>query len=451
MSLRGSIRLRLGLAAALTILIALGVGGLVLSAMFDRQVNRLAEIDLADRSVMLMSGLQPNAPDAAPADTIGGDPRYLRPYSGYYWQIDIGGRSYRSQSLWDAVLPLGPQPTTGAKVISTGQGPDGQSLMILDRMILLGPAQVPVRLSVAIDRHSLTEAQALFTRDLVPFLAALGGLLLLAALIQITVGLRPFGRIRQRISELRSGARGRLGRDLVREVEPLAQEIDALLDDRDARIDKARHRAADLAHTLKTPLQALMGEAGRLREGGHAAPARAISDIVDQIRQRLDHELGRDRIAGRGVSDPQKIARSVADVLARTARGQEIAIDVAVDAQLLRIEAQDLAEALGSVAENALRHARSLVRIRSQLAEGLLTLIVEDDGPGIPDARIDLVTERGVSFPQNPDSQGLGLALAAEIIAANGGTLQIANRADGLQVQMTLRGLQPVAQGPSPP
>ncbi|NPD16826.1 HAMP domain-containing histidine kinase [Xinfangfangia sp. D13-10-4-6] len=438
-----SIRLRLGLAAVLTITLALVVGGLVLSAMFDRQIKRLAGLDLGERSVMLMAGLRPLVADPGaepePDPGLGGDPRYLRPYSGYYWQLEVGGRSYRAQSLWDAVLPLPPEGAPGEAVITTGPGPDGQQLMIHDRLILVGPDAVPVRISVALDLRSQIEAQSLFQRDLVPFLAVLGALLLLASVIQIAVGLRPFRRIRQQVTRLGQGTEQRLGYDMPQEVEPLAREIDALLDERDARITRARHRAADLAHTLKTPLQALMGEAGRLEAAGQSAPARAITQITHTIRQRVDHELGRDRIAGKGVSDPARVARGVVDVLRRTARGAEVAITVDVAVRPLRIDAQDLAEALGALAENALAHARSTVSIRSEPAGAMLLLVVTDDGPGIPDAQIALVTRRGVSLRDEAGSDGLGLALVQEIVTLNEGSLRFDSTPDGLRVEMGFR------------
>ncbi len=444
MSFRRSLRLRLSLAATFAIAAALAVSGVVLSAMFDRQVNRLAEIDLAERAVILISGLRLNTPPEAPADTIGGDPRYLRPFSGQYWQIDIVGRSYRSQSLWDAVLPLGPRPAPGESRITTGPGPDGQALLILDRLILVGAARVPVRVSVALDRRSFTEAQSLFARDLVPFLAVLGGLLIVTSFIQVAVGLRPFRRIRHQVARLGTGDMPRLGRDMPQEVQPLAQEIDDLLDERDARIEKARNRAADLAHTLKTPLQALLGEAGRLRAAGQSVPALAIEQIVETIRLRIDHELGRDRIAGQGTSHPERIARGVADVLRRTARGGAVEILVAVEPRPIRVDPQDLAEALGSLAENALRHARSRIAIRSEAAGPMLALIVEDDGPGIPESQMDFVTARGVSLSHDPEGDGLGLALAQEIVSTNGGMLVFENRAGGLCVTMTFPMAQPI-------
>lgn len=435
--LRSSIRLRLTLIAALTIAVALACAGVVLIRLFDRQVSWLAQVDLHDRAIILMSGLDPKDPLRAPAREIGADPRYLRPYSGYYWQLDIGERIYRSQSLWDAALPLGTRPEVGASQHVTVAGPDGQRLMILDRVILLGAAEVPVRITVAVSRRTLIEAQQHFTRDLAPFLAFLGALLILAAFLQVVVGLRPFRRIGARIAQLQEGARRRLGQEMPQEVQPLAQAIDELLDERDARVEKARNRAADLAHALKTPLQALLGEARRLDAHGPPGSAAAIEQLVAAMRSHIDHGLGRERIAGQGLSEPDRVAASVADVLRRTARGDEIEILVDVVPRRLRVDPQDLTEALGSLAENALRHARSQVRIRSQISGASMVLIVEDDGPGIPEAMFERITDRGVRLSDDPQGEGLGLALVREIAAANGGSLSFENHPGGFQARLS--------------
>jgi signal transduction histidine kinase len=435
--LRSSIRLRLTLIAALTIAVALACAGMVLIRLFDRQVTWLGQVDLHDRAIILMSALDPRDPLRAPARDIGSDPRYLRPYSGYYWQLDVDDRIYRSQSLWDASLPLGTRPALGGSQNLTGAGPDGQRLMILDRMISLGEAAVPVRLTVAVSRRALTEAQQHFTRALAPFLAIMGALLILAAFFQVVVGLRPFRRIGESISRLHEGKLRRLGQEMPQEVQPLAQAIDDLLDERDARVEKARNRAADLAHALKTPLQALLGEARRLDQHAQPESAAAIEQLVAAMKAHIDHGLGRERIAGQGQGDPSPIAMRVADVLRRTPRGAEVEILVDVAPRRLCVDPQDLTEALGSLAENALRHARSRVRIRSQISGASMVLIVEDDGAGIPEAMFERITDRGVRLSDDPQGDGLGLALVREIAMANGGSLTFENHPEGFQARLS--------------
>ncbi|MGR3197525.1 MAG: sensor histidine kinase [Paracoccus sp. (in: a-proteobacteria)] len=429
----GSIRWRLQVLSAIGIaaLLAAFAAGLVI--LFDRQVTRLAVNELEHRAAALVAGLDRADPTRAPAPAIGGNPRYLQPYSGLYWQIEVAGQIYRSASLWDANLAL---PKAAPAMGETAQyelpGPDDQRLLVLERGLSIGMPPVPLRVTVAESRASLDEAEAQFGRDMLPFLLALGALMLVGVAAQVTVGLRPFARVRQQIAAVQTGARPRLGPGQPSEVRPLAQAIDALLDDRDDRIARARTRAVDLAHTLKTPLQALMGEAGRLRAAGHAGAAEAIEDITATVRDRVDAELARARIGSGRRADVADAARKVARVLARTARAEKIdlALDIAPGLQVA-IDESDLIEALGSIAENAQRHARSRVMLEATREGDEVALRVSDNGPGVPEAVLSRLTARGVSADPEPGSDGIGLSLAETVLRAHGGRLRLRNLSRG--------------------
>lgn len=435
---RGSIRWRLSIGAILAIALALLAADFALSVMFNRQVTRLTYQELDAKSMALVAGFEGDQPPAAPDDAIGGDRRYLQPYSGLYWQIEIEGRTYRSQSLWDTVLPLAvTAPTGGVVDLSEGEGPDGQRLLIHDRSIRVGNGAQPVRISVAVSSASLDEAQALFNRDLVPALLVLGALLALASVVQVGLGMRLFADVHRKVGALHDGRLARLGQDLPQEVRPLASAIDDLLDDRDRRIARARNRAADLAHTLKTPLQAMRGETSRLRQAGQGEAADAIDEIADSIRASVDHELGRARIGAEGLADPAGVADKIAAVLRRTTRGAEIGISTEIaPAFRVRIDPYDLTEAVGSIAENALRHARTQIRIAASPRGRYLALTVEDDGPGVPPERLDEVTRRGQFLDSG--GSGVGLALAKEIVEAADGDLILENLSPGFRVTLLL-------------
>lgn len=437
----GSIRWRLTLGAAMAITLAIIVAWLGLTILFDRQVTRLAAQELEARSNVILAGFEPDQPLAEPSETLGGDPRYLDPYSGEYWQIEIALRSYRSQSLWDTVLAVREQPPPqGSPILYEVEGPDRQRLLVLDRFLTVGPRAVPLRISVATSRASLDEARSYFGRGVVPFLIALGAMMIAGSMLQVALGLRPFAQVHHRVAELSEGTRRRLGQDMPGEVRPLAAAIDDLLDDRDARIERARSRAADLAHTLKTPLQALFGETRRLRDGGKNNSADQIDAIADSILSSVEHELGRRRIRGEGRTNLQEVAEKVAKVLRRTARGDDVKLHVDIPGDAVaRIDAHDLTEALGALAENAMRHARADVVIRVETHGERVILVVQDDGPGVPEAQLLLVTKRGESNADAAWSHGVGLSLASEIASAAGGELGLENLPDGFQVTISLK------------
>jgi signal transduction histidine kinase len=435
----GSIRLRLGLASVATIAVAVLLAWLGLKMLFDRQAIGLAQQELQSRTYVLASTFNPRQPPSDPPLSAGGDPNYMRPYSGSYWQIGIGDQQWRSRSLWDHVLAVpADRPPVGGVRMFEADGPDGQRLVILDRTISVGPGNEPVRITVATSRARFEEARGLFGRDVLPFLVGLGLFLVLASAAQVAFGLRAFSGIGRDIEALDRGGLSRLGQDLPQEVRPLAAAVDALLDDRDRRIARARHRAADLAHTLKTPMQAVLGETARLRDRGECDSADAIDEIVGTIRSRIDRELGRASIGTEAAANLSAAVEKVVSVLRRTPRGEGLAIGVDVPRDLaVRLDSHDLIEALGSVLENAVRHARTLVDVRAEAQPSGVRLMIRDDGPGVPEAHLDRILRRGTRL--DSDGTGLGLALAQDILDASGGVLALRNRPDGFEVTFVLR------------
>src|SRR5262249_13494837 len=147
------------------------------------------------------------------------------------------------------------------------------------------------RIAVARDAASIGNAVAQFSKELALLLSLIGLLLIAAAWVQVNVGLRPLDAVRSRLAAMRSGGAPRLGSEFPTEVRPLAQEIDNLLDARDADIEKARARAADLAHGLRTPLQVLNSEIELLRRKGHREASDNLSVVADAMHRHVEREL----------------------------------------------------------------------------------------------------------------------------------------------------------------
>lgn len=435
---RLSIRLRLAALATLLVAVTLTLSGIGLGILFDRQVRQLLVEELEASSNTLLAGIEPGRGPRIEPEVIGRDPRYLSPYSGYYWVIEFDGRMIRSPSLWDAMLPVPPIPVKPGQIAThVVAGPDDQRLLLIDRTVTIGPDRQPLRLMVAASLASHRAATQRFQSDLLPLLLGLGTLLILGSAVQLAIGLRPFARIPAAIAALQTGARPRIGEDLPRELRPLARAIDGLLEDRDQRITRARHAAADLAHTLKTPLQALMGQTEDLRRRGDARSADAIDAIAATVRTRVDRELGRARLGGRGPAEAHKVAEGIIAVLRRTPRGAEVRIRNDLPTALrLAIDPNDLADALGSLMENALRHAQAELRIHAGTRDGYDLLHVDDDGAGVAPEDLNDILIRGLS--RDTDGTGLGLALTRDIMQAVDGRLHVENRASGFRATLVL-------------
>lgn len=437
---RGSLRLRLLLAGAVALAGALAVAALGLALLFDRHVDRIAVADLSAEIDLLAAGIGAGS-EGLVVTRPPSDPRFSRPLSGAYWQVETAGRTLRSRSLWDQTLALPPrQPGEPNLRVLRLTGPRGESLLVAARELHLGARSAEA--AVAMDRGQLEAARRAFLSNLAPFLALVAAALLAAGWVQVTIGLRPLAQVGARVAALRSGGAARLGEDFPAEVRPLAAEIDALITAREADVARARARAGDLAHGLKTPLQALLGEADRLRARGEVAAAQGIDAVALAIRRHVEHELARARLAGGGasaVADPGAAIAGVLAVLRRTPEGSRVAWDVEAEPGLrARIDGADLIEALGALAENAARHARARVSLRAARRGQLAVISVRDDGPGAPPDAIERMRARGERLDARFPGQGLGLAIAADIAEAAGGALDLANAAPGLEATLLL-------------
>ncbi len=441
-----SLRLRLLLAGAVSVLAALALSALGLTLLFERHVERRIEAELRTDLTQVVAGLDRNADGKIVMIKSAADPRFERPLSGLYWQVEAEDITLRSRSLWDAELSLPNEaPPDGTEHRHRiADGPAGEPLIVIERHITL-PQRLQneaVTVAVAIDAGEIDQAARAFRTDLLPYLGLLALFLIGAAYAQVAVGLSPLAAIRDRLSAIRAGRATRLDRSFPREIQPLATEIDALLDARGLQIKQARARAADLAHGLKTPLQVLAGDVERLRARGEAPLADEIEALLEGMRRHVDRELTRTRIATGNPdarADLAQAATQVMKVLARTPEGGRLAWKQTLPEGLVaRIDPDDLAEALGNLMENAARHARTAIAITARREGDRILLRIIDDGPGIPAAKIDDALKRGVRLDRGGGAAGLGLAIVQDIAEAWGARLTLENTAQGFTAGLSL-------------
>ncbi len=439
---RGSIRFRLWSAAAISIVLALAIAGVGLRFLFERHVERRVETDLTV-ALNLLVGATTFADGTLQISPEPSDPRFNVPLSGYYWQVeDLAAATLtRSRSLWDSILTL-PAATAGDGRVHVHElpGPDNTLLVAVERTVIDQSGRA-FRASVAEDHATVTQSVNQYLAELAPALAILGLVLLAAIFVQITVGLAPLAALREAVRDVVARRQTRLAGVAPTEVQPLAEEINRLLDRQDKAIARARTRAGDLAHGLKTPLQVLSSDIRALREKGEGALADEIEKSASAIRRHVERELARARLAPGTVDGASarfaETARRIVAVVERTPRGAQLTFDIAAPDDLtVPIDADDLSEALGNLVENAARYARSTVRITAGRDGDSMTITVTDDGPGIADADKEAVLTRGVKL--NGSGSGFGLAIVADLAEAYGARLALEDANPGLRVRLSL-------------
>ncbi len=421
------------------IAVGLVAGGLLLAALFDTQVRRSFDARLGVLLETLVAVTEPDPETGLRLIGLPGEPRFDRPFSGWYWQVEQGGETRLvSRSLWDQTLALPalrpPQGNDGF-LRYEAVGPRGQRLRVLERPIVFGNEGPVFRYIVAGDLAEVEEEIRPFRLTLAWSLGLLGAGLAAAVLIQVWFGLTPLRRLRIALARIRAGRADRIEGNFPGEVEPLVEEANALIAHIAQVVERARTHVGNLAHALKTPLSVLANEAAR----GEGPLAEAVARETALMQTRVEHHLARARTAASaGILGQRTELGPVVEALARTLRrmyaGREIAIEVALesdDGLAFRGDSQDFEEMLGNLMENACKWARSRVRVSACRRGARLAVTIEDDGTGLKPEDRAHATRRGARLDETVPGSGLGLNIVSEIAELYGGTLALGDAALG--------------------
>ncbi|MBA1257539.1 ATP-binding protein [Pseudomonas oryzihabitans] len=429
-------RLRVGLVAILLVAgLVLVLGG---AWLVDHALRRYLETGLRGETENLLAALV-RGPHGLQLDEGRLGSLYTRPLSGRYFLIEIPALDirWRSRSLWDAQLEAPPRSGLSETL---ADGPSGQRLLTY-RADYQRYGQT-VRVVVADDYNPLLTN---LTRILA-FGALLGlVILLLVLLLQRLIvrrALRPLDQVREQIAQLHQGRRSTLDAGVPTELAPLVEEMNALLRHTEDGLKRARHGIGNLGHALKTPLAVLTSLAERPELQALPEQREVLREQLARIRQRLERELRRARLAGEALPGAHLDAAELRELcrLLNRLHGEHLRFDCHLPEGLrLPWDREDLLELFGTLLDNAGKWADRQVRLEvAQREEGYL-IRIEDDGPGVPEAQREAILERGSRLDEAVAGHGLGLGIAKDIVEGCGGALALeTSRLGGLAVVIRL-------------
>ena len=432
----GSLSRRMIFIAAAWIMLLLSGGGFALDRVLTSAVTR----NFDDQLEYLLNSMMVSAQIASDGGVVFnrplGDQRFLEPYSGLYWQVSGKGfEPFVSRSLWDRLLKVD-HPYHDMKVheYDSGQFPD-QKLRVVERDLKLPGSTVIWRFQVAQDRQTLDEQINAMRRTIVRSFLVLGLGLIFMVVLQTWYGLIPLRKLRIAIARLRAGEITRIEGEMPSEVAPMVEELNALVAHNDRQAEEARRHAGNLAHALKTPLTVIMNAA--------SAQSGELSQTVVReartMRRQVDHHLARARAVGRRGSSHSRadVSASVEAVERAVSRlYPHVRIDTDSSPGLVaHIERQDLEEILGNLVENAAKYGGGSVFITARAEAGFVEIMVEDDGPGVPEPSLPRLTEPferlEPSRARRTGGVGLGLSIVQALTQRYRGDLVLENRAEG--------------------
>lgn len=425
------------------IFVLLLVGGLAL----DRTLTGLVTRNFDEQLGYMLTGMIGSAEIGPDGEVFFirplGDQRFLEPNSGLYWQVRAKGHEdFPSRSLWDRSLDVPPDHFDAQSHIYDSDQFAGEPLRMMERAVILPGSNTQWMFTVAASRRDLNDQIKSIRSILVYSFVALGFGLLVMAGLQTWYGLFPLRHVRAAIQKLRTTGASRVTDPLPKEVEPLVNELNALLAHAERQAEEARTHAGNLAHALKTPLTVVMNAA--------TAKAPDLSDTVIReaavMRRQVDHHLARARAVGR-----RAVGMARAEVwpsLEAVLRAVERLYDQArfdLDGNhnvAVAIEKQDLEEILGNLIENAAKYGGGSVFVTVDAGDEpeFCEIWVEDDGLGIPLAERERIFDRGARLDTGKPGTGLGLAIVRDVVEIYGGTVSLDESEDmgGLLVKLRL-------------
>jgi signal transduction histidine kinase len=436
--MKRSLRWRLTLGALLAIGLSLLAVWLILDSLFYNYVLERYRTDMTVLSDSIAARLD-NDKGKLVLNRHPADPRLDLPAGGRYWQVNVNGAPVlRSRSLWDTELPIQADAKADKADFFEASGPDGEVVLVLQRQSRLAdePREVTFQVSTAFARSELDAAVGDFRKQLGEMLGITALLLVIASIVQISIGLKPLDSLKKNISLIRIGKSRSLPDDGPLEVSPLIREINLLLEERTHAVERARARASDLAHGLKTPLTVLAHLADHLD-----GPKRDIAlQQVELVRQRADRQLQAARmgVEQMATTDLATIAAKLVQVLMPLAQERGLTIEHRIaQGIVVQVDPADMAEALGNILDNAVKWATSRIVIAACVEAGHIALRVSDDGPGVESDQVGKILRRGAQGDAALEGHGLGLAISADIAEAYGGSLRLGpSKAGGLQAEM---------------
>ncbi|HRC71069.1 MAG TPA: ATP-binding protein [Candidatus Competibacter sp.] len=424
-----SLRGRLLVAASVVLAAFLGLTGLTLDGAFRDTALTSVQNRLQAQVHMLLGAAELDAFKRLTLPQTLTEARFSTPDSGLYADVmdSQGNLIWRSPSLLGQALPFFPAVrNAGETQFAPLETADGSPLFILAFTVNweINPNQYQAyTFRVAETQGEYLDQLWSFRQGLWGWLLAATGVLLAVQGLILRWSLKPLRRVATEVKDIETGQRAELSGGYPDELLPLTANLNALLRQSHARLERYRNALADLAHSLKTPLAVLRGTLEN--RAALDELQQTLGEQVERMNRTVDYQLQRAAASGRiALSAPlpvAPIARKIQDSLAKVyaSRSLRLSSEVAASTMFYGDEG-DLLEIIGNLADNACKWCRRQVMLRAYPADrdGRTELVVEveDDGPGIAADQAPLLLGRGQRADPTVAGHGIGLAVVRDLV-----------------------------------
>lgn len=383
-----------------------------------------------------------------------GDLRFSEPNSGWYWSVLPTSEGVTGERHSSSMTESIPSPSTievpfnlSFQRTYTTDGINGEKLKVFESEFVLDANNHAARFRVMGNETELEAEISAFQSRLLTYLSLFGVGMISINAIAILFGLQPLRRVRDALAMVREGTAQRLTGRFPVEIEPLANETNALIENNRRIVERSRTQVGNLAHSLKTPLAVLINEGRAL--GG--TKGQIITEQVGSMQKQVEHYLQRARVAAQRDSVVYRtpvvpLVERMVRVVQKLNPKTRLSLSVPDEEVVFAGEREDLEELLGNLLENAMKWAKNAAKVTIVQApdgnEDFFEIAIEDDGPGIPEEKARDALKRGRRLDETKPGTGLGLAIVADLVNEYGGTLALERSSlGGLRAVVRLRSL----------
>lgn len=289
--------------------------------------------------------------------------------------------------------------------------------------------EYPFRFVVVHNSDDFLDQKTAYRRQLWQWLGAVCILLLLAQTAILRWGLNPLKKLAVALNAMQSGDTSNIEGEHPDELQDIVDNLNQVLAREQALRQRYRNSLSDLAHSLKTPLAVMQA---RLSQTSTDTELQQLTaEQVTRMNQVVSYQLQRavsSQQQGTHQRTPvEPIVQRLFSALQKVYADKHIHAQYTLaDNSVFAGDEQDLMELLGNITENAFKYGKSNVKLSSAIEhEKYLLITIEDDGAGIPAEQQARILERGQRLDSSQPGQGIGLAVAVDIIHSYAGELHI--------------------------
>jgi signal transduction histidine kinase len=381
------------------------------------------------------------------------DSRFLNLGSGWYWTVEYADDSERDR-LMSRSLGGTPLPFADPKVVPFSRdfrrsysiiGPKEVPLQVFERESQTGSKSVPLRYRIMGDRRSIDGRIGGFTRQIYTYLSLFVLLSIAANVLAVRFGLRPLRVVSQSLKQIREGKSARLEGEFPPEIAPLANEMNALIDNNRRIVERSRTQVGNLAHALKTPLAVMSNEGqalGGVKGAVIAEQTAAMQDQIQRYLQRARIGAQRESVVYRAPITP--IIAPTLRTMQKLNPEKQFSSDLPKDDLVFAGEGEDFQEIIGNILENAAKWGRKRIVLKASKARSpngapMLSVEIGDDGKGLTEKQIAGGIKRGKRLDESKPGTGLGLSIVSDTVREYGGEVKLGKSSlGGLSVTFTL-------------